>query len=159
MGTTGENLATAFEQANETLINTLSSMNDEQWRQKCQGEGWPVATTAHHIAASREQVMQVVRLLSTSPGKVEFTADMLNNSNAQHAEQFPDPDRTETIELARTSGSAVASELRSMSDEALANGGEMSGFGRQMTAADMVQGALIGHTHGHLESIRAAVPD
>jgi hypothetical protein len=69
MGTTGENLATAFEQANETLISTLSNMSDEQWRRKCDGEGWPVAVTAHHIASSREQVMQMIRLLATSPGE------------------------------------------------------------------------------------------
>ena len=156
MGTTGENLATAFEQSNESLINTLSSMSDEQWRRKCAGEGWPVAVTAHHVASSREQVMQMVRLLSTAPGKIEFTPEMLNEGNAQHARQFPNPDKNETIDLARQSGTQVASELRGMSDESLSNGAEITGFGRHMTAADMVQGALIGHTHGHLESIRAA---
>src|SRR5215216_2586573 len=156
MGTTGENLATAFEQSNEALISALSSMNDEQWRRKCEGEGWPVAVTAHHVASTRPQIMQMVRLLSTSPGKVEFTQDMLNESNAEHAKQFPNPDRAETIELARKSGKEVASELRTMSDEALSNGAEVTGFGRQMSAAGMVEGALIGHTHGHLESIRAA---
>jgi hypothetical protein len=156
MGTTGDNLATAFEQANETLISTLSNMSDEQWRRKCDGEGWPVAVTAHHIASSREQVMQMIRLLATSPGRVEFTQEMLNHSNAEHAKLFPDPNRTETIELAKKSGTEVASELRGMSEEAFANGAEVSGFGRHMTAAGMVEGALIGHTHGHLESIRSA---
>ena len=154
MTATGEQLATSFEKANDELIKAVSALTDEQWRTATAAEGWSVGVTAHHVVASREHVMHIVRLLATSPATVEFTQQMLNDSNAEHAKQFSGASRAETLELARTSGSKVAAELRGMSDDALAQGGEMSGFGRRMTAADMVEGALTGHALGHLESIR-----
>ncbi len=157
MGTTGEQLAAAFERANDELIEALSRIDDEAWKRSCSGEGWSVGVTAHHIVGSRDAVMGVVRQLAEAPERVEFSADMLNDINAAHAREFAAVGRDETLALARSSGEQVAAEVRSMADDRLAAGGEMSGFGRRMSAADMVQGALIGHTRGHLESIREAL--
>ena len=155
MTTRGEQLASDFEAANEELITAMSGMNDEQWRRTCEGEGWTTGVTAHHVVSTREAVLDIVRLLGTSPGKVDFTPDMLNAANAAHATECADIGREETLELARSNGKQVAAELRAMDDEALAKGAEM--FGREMTADLMVQGALIGHIHGHLESIQKAI--
>ena len=87
-----------------------------------------------------------------------LTQEMLDAGNAEHARQSAGCTKQETVDLLRRGGREAAAILRGLSDEQLDNGAELPLLGgRRMSAAEIVELALIGHPTGHLESIRAAV--
>jgi uncharacterized damage-inducible protein DinB len=152
-----EELAKRFEQANEHVIGAVESCSDEQWRRTCAGEQWSVGVTAHHIGTSYVPIAGIVRALATGQPLPSFTAEMLDAGNAEHARQFANCTREETVELLRSAGREAVAILRGLTDEQLDNGAEIPLLGgRRMTAAEMVEGGMIGHPSGHLQSIRAA---
>ena len=152
MGAVGDELAKNFEAANSQFVETLRGLSDEQWKRTTNAEAWSIGVTAHHIAGSRDAVLQLVQLLATGPEQVPFTADMLTQANADHAREFADVGKEETIALAEQSATTTSAALRAISDEGYAKGAQLMGM--DMTARRMVEGALIGHIQGHLQSIR-----
>ena len=156
MGSKGEALASEFETANDELVKTLSGLSDEQWNKKCESETWPVGVTAHHIAASHQVVFGLVSLLASGGAMPAISPGMLDGMNAQHAADFANVGRDETIQVAKTSGAQVASQLRAIPDEGLSNTADMPTMGGKVSAEQMAQSILIGHVKVHLESIKGA---
>ena len=158
MGSRVEELAKRFEQTNEEVIAAVQSSSDEQWRNTCSGEQWSVGVTAHHIGTSHVPVAGVVRALATGQPVPPLTAEMLDAGNAEHAQQFADCTKEETVELLRRSGREAVDMLRGLGDEQLDNGAELPILGGQrVSAGQFAEMVLIGHPKDHLESIRAAL--
>jgi hypothetical protein len=152
-----EGLAKRFEQTNDEVIAAVQSCSDEQWRRTCSGEQWSVGVTAHHIASSHQPVAELVRALATGQPLPPLTAELLDAGNAEHARQFANCTREETVELLRQGGRQAAQILRGLSEEQLDNGAELPLLnGQRMSAAGFAEAVLIGHPISHLESIRAA---
>jgi hypothetical protein len=72
--------------------------------------------------------------------------------NAAHAAANPDPDQAETVKLVRSTGTAAAARLRSLTDAQLQAGGE-GGF----TAEQTIERVLIAHVRAHLEELKSAL--
>jgi hypothetical protein len=153
-----EELAKRFEQTNDEVIAAVQSCSDEQWRKTCSGEQWSVGVTAHHIGTSHVPIAELVRALATGQPVPPLTSEMLDAGNAEHARQFADCTKQETLDLLRRGGREAADILRGLSDGQLDNGAELPLLGgRHMSAAEIAELGLIGHPRGHLESIRAAL--
>jgi uncharacterized damage-inducible protein DinB len=153
-----EELARRFEQVNDAMIATVESCSDEQWRKTCLGEQWSVGVTAHHVATAHGGIAGFVQALATGQPVPPLTSEMLDAGNAEHARQFADCTREETVELLRSGGQAAASTVRGLSDEQLDNGTELPLMGgRRVSAGEIVETGLIGHPASHLESIRATL--
>jgi uncharacterized damage-inducible protein DinB len=155
MGARGEALAQQFEQTNQAVIDTVQSASDAKWKASCQAEGWSAGVTAHHIAGSHEAIAGLVQAAANGQPLPPITPEMLNQGNAQHAQQFANCTKQETLELLRSKGAAAASMLRGLSDEQLDRKGTL--FGGEMTAQQIAENVLIGHPQGHLQSIKAAI--
>ena len=151
-------LATAFENANNAVIASIEGCSAEQWASTCQEEGWPVAVAAHHVAATHPSVMGLVQLIADGKEMPAITMDMIDAANAQHAQEFANVSRDETLEALRREGAAVTSALRALSDEQLDRTAPMAFAGGQMwSAADVIERILINHPVGHGASIKAAL--
>ena len=158
MSSRAEVLARRFEQTNEELIAAVEGCSDEQWRTTCPGEQWSVGVTAHHVATSHVPIAGVVRALATGQPLPPITSEMIDAGNAEHARQFANCSREETVEQLRSAGLEAASIVRSLSDEQLDNGAELPILnGQRVSAGQFAEMVLIGHPTGHLESIRAAL--
>jgi hypothetical protein len=158
MGSQAELLVQSFEQANGELIELLERCSDQQWRASCQGEGWPVAVTAHHIAWGHEAIGDFVRLLASGQQLPPITREMLDQMNAEHAQQYANCDRAVTIELLRRNGQAAAETVRRLNDEDLERSAPLTlAGGAPFSARQMIERVLIGHVRDHTASIRTAL--
>ena len=156
MGAQGEALAQQLEAVNNELIGTVEGLSDAQWRATCAPEGWPVGVTAHHLASSHEPVAGLVLAIATGQQLPPLTMAMIDQGNAQHAQQFANVGKPETVDLLRSAGAKAAGMVRGLSDEQLQQSAPVLG-GPPQTAQQVAENILIGHPRQHLASIRGAL--
>ena len=155
MSDRAETLARNFEAAHAEFIKATEAFSDGDWKAACVGETWPVGVTAHHVAGSIAGITGLVQACAAGqwPG---MSFAVIEEGNATHAKEFAGCTRAETLELARAGGSAAAAAVRGFSDAQLDSRGvavtELGEVGLQQ----LVENILIGHTVGHLASMRAA---
>lgn len=82
--------------------------------------------------------------------------ESLAEMNAHHAVEAANVGQAETLELLRRNGAAAAAVVSGLSDEQLARTFTAFG-GQQMSAAQFIEGAVVGHAEQHLASIREAL--
>jgi hypothetical protein len=156
MGQRSQTLAEQFEQANRQMTATIERCSDAQWKTKTPGETWPVGVVAHHVAQALEAVAGIVRLVATGQPLPPMTMDDLHKMNAEHAKQYANVTKDETVALLRKNGAAAAGTVRGLSDEQLDRSAPVLG-GPLMTAQQLVERGLIGHVKEHHGSIQAVV--
>jgi uncharacterized damage-inducible protein DinB len=149
-------LASRFEQASQEMIATVERCSDAQWKTQTSGEKWSVGVVAHHVAQAHEAIAGFVRMIATGQPLPPLTMDMLHQMNAEHAKQFANCTKAETLALLRKNAAAAASTIRGLSDEQLDRSQPVMG-GPPMTAQQMVEQVLIGHLQEHYGSIKATV--
>jgi hypothetical protein len=157
MGAKGEAFAKQFEAKVEEATALLEKLSDADWRKTTAAEKWTVAATAHHIASSYEPVAQIIKTIAAGQALPHFTRQMLDEMNAQHAKEFADCAKPETIALHKKGAEAAAAALRGLSDAELTKTGTVFTGMPPVSAEDMVDGALLGHIDEHFGSIRRTV--
>ncbi len=159
MSKQAEQLAAQFEAVNNGVIAAVTGCTDEQWRQPCASEGWPVGVVAHHIAFVHRAFARIIETLAageTLPPRVSM--EVVHRSNAQHARDYAAVGKPETLDALRTNGSAIVQLLRRLDDEQLDR--TTTVFGEQeRSVAQVVEWIVIGHAGEHLASIRATITD
>lgn len=148
-------LADRFEQVNNEVIRAVESFSDAQWRATCTGETWSVGVTAHHLAGAHQAIAGVAQAIGTGQELPLITMEMIDQGNAQHAKDFANCTKQETLDLLRSGGAAAAGMVRGLSDEQLDRSAPLMG-GPLMTAEQVIENILIGHTQQHFNSIQAA---
>jgi uncharacterized damage-inducible protein DinB len=157
MGAKGEAFAKQFEAKAEEATALLENLSDADWRKTTAAEGWTVAATAHHVASSYEPITRIIETLASGQALPHFTRQMLDEANAQHAKDFADCVKQETIALHRKGAAAAAAAMRGLSDAELAKTGTVLTGVPPMSVEAMVMGALLGHIDEHFGSIRKTV--
>jgi hypothetical protein len=153
-----EALAADFESANNAVIAAVEGCSNDQWQAICKEEGWSVAVAAHHVAASHAGIMGLAQLVADGKEVPALTMEVFDAANAQHAREFANVSRDETLELLRRDGASVASALRALSDEQLDRTAPMAFAGGQpWSTAEVIERILIGHPREHGASITAAL--
>lgn len=150
-------LASRFEQASNDLASKIQGLSDDDWQAKTPEEGWTVAATAHHAAGSSAPTSMMVQAAATGSPMPTITVDGLNEMNAEHARQYANVSREETLTLLHETTGPAADVVRELSDEQL-NLKALLPFGMEMTAEQIIENVLIGHITGHGASINAAMP-
>ena len=151
-------LATAFERANDDVIAAVEGCSDDQLRTLCAGEGWSVAVAAHHLARSYPAIAGMVQLVANGQPIPPLTGEVLDAANAEHAREYANVSRNETLQALRREGKAAAESVRGLSDEQLDRSAPMPFAGGQpWSAADLIERGLIGHPLEHGQSIRTAL--
>lgn len=158
MSERAEALAAAFESANNAVIAAIEGCSNDQWQATCKSEGWSVAVAAHHVAASHTGIMGLAQLVADGKQVPALTTEMFDAANAQHAREFANVSRDETLEVLRRDGASVASALRALADEQLDRSAPMAFAGGQSwSTAEVIERILIGHPREHGASINAAL--
>ena len=152
--TTG--LITRFEDANAVLIAAVEACSDADWKRTTAEEGWPVCVAAHHVAVSYPPISGLVLSIANGTPPATLTQEMLNAANAQHATEFANVGRAETLDLLRRNGQAAADALRGLKDEQLDRTAPLVLFGGAEASAEQLFQALIGHPVEHLASLENA---
>ncbi len=157
MGERAQALADRWEQENGRLIAAIEGFSDEQWRAQCSSEGWSVGVTTHHLADSYEPVAGIVHLAANGQPLPHLTMEMLDERNAQHAQEYAGCTREETLDLLRRSVDSSVRTMRGLSDEQLDRTATSSLMGdAPVSTQQIIEGALFGHFEEHSNSIRSA---
>ncbi len=157
MGAKGEAYAKQLEAKVQDATALLEKLTEADWKKTTAAEKWTVAATAHHIARSYEPITGIIKTIAAGQSVPNFTAQMLDEMNAQHANEFAACSKPETITLLKKGASEAAATVRGLSDVALANSGTVFTGMPPMTAEDMVKMALLGHIDEHFGSIRKTI--
>jgi hypothetical protein len=152
--TRAESLADQFEAVTNEAIREIQNCSDAKWKSTTPNDGRTVNVVAHHIASGDRPISELVAAIAYGKPMPPITLEMIDQGNAQHAIQFANVTKDETIALLRQNSAPAASAVRGMTDEQLDKTGDL--FGNAWTAEEAIQRILIGHVQGHLESIRAA---
>jgi DinB superfamily len=149
-------LADRFDLEIRRALATLEGLSDADWHKVTAAESWPVGVTVHHFANALEPISQLIEgLVAGRPGTL--SGPSLDALNAQHAKDFADCTKAETIALLRK-GTALASRtIRGLTDAQLAKSGTVLTDLPQMTVEQLIGAALLSHVEEHFGSIRATV--
>jgi hypothetical protein len=155
--TGAEQYAAQFAALEEEIRATVAGCSEEGWRRACVDEGRTVGVVAHHIASVEGFFGQVLNaVLADQPAPAGFSADDIDPMNAQHAAQFANVGKQETLDLLQTNGAAVAAAIAAFDDAQLERiAGAFAG--QELQAAQVIEFGLIGHFQGHLANIRASL--
>ena len=155
-------LADQFEAAQQSFINLVESLTDEQWRmrgvntpelrQNDEDESRRVGVIAHHVASTQPWIMGRIRAIiedgPTPP--VDFKI-----INAEHAIEHADATKAEVMGLLLDSLRRITNEVRAIPDNMLDKERQLpSGV---MTVQQRIERVLIGHMKAHQASIEATI--
>jgi uncharacterized damage-inducible protein DinB len=154
--TRSADLATQVEAANQQLIDAVQRCSEEQWQKRSTSEGWSVGVLAHHVAISYGPIADMVQAVASGREPELPTPDGQAEMNAQHARDYAQVGKQETVDALRCNGAAAADVVRGLSDDQRTRTTTSFG-GKEMNVAQLLQGAAIGHPKQHLASISEAI--
>jgi hypothetical protein len=157
MGAKTEALAKQFEAKAQDALATLEHLSDADWKKVTDAENWSVGATAHHVAGALEAVSKVVEAIVAGQPLDSFRFDRLDEFNAQHAKDYANCTKTETIQLYKEGVAVAAAAIRALNDNELAKGGTLVTGAPPMTAEQVITGGLLNHIDEHFGSIRKTV--
>jgi Mycothiol maleylpyruvate isomerase N-terminal domain len=149
-------LANQLDAKVEEAVILLRSLGEADWSKVTEAERWTVAATAHHYAGALEPVSHLIEALVAGE-RGTLTSGMLDEMNAQHAREYADCGKAETIELLRKGSGVAGTTLRRLRDDQLAISGTVLADRPPMTVEQLIHGGLLGHLDEHFGSIRRTV--
>ena len=149
-----EELASKFEAKNGEFLKFVEGLSDDQWRKTCPGEGWTVGVTAHHVAESIGTLAGLVQAVASGATIPPITQATLDSGNAEHAARAANVTRAETAKLLGGNLAAGAKVIRGLDAGQLQRTATLP-FG-ELSAEQIIEGIMIGHTGMHNEGIRSA---
>ena len=150
-------LAARFDDLQSEAVATLMQCDDACWLRTTAAEGWTVAATAHHLANVQRAFVAIVEKLAAGMTYTPASSmEQIHRSNAEHAREFADADRQETLALLESSGAAMSALLHGFDDDGLARPAGTFG-GNQLSVAQFVEYVVIGHAREHLDSIQQTI--
>jgi hypothetical protein len=157
MGVRAHRLAEQFELANQEFLELIDSLTHEDWMVFCPPERRRVGIVAHHVAYDYAAVTSMLRALAAGKSR-PITAEQLDERNAQHAEQYANCNKDETIKLLREDGRKAAAAIRELDDELLGAVHDIPFMSQQpVTLEQFIHVSFIDHHAEHVSSIRSAL--
>ena len=156
MGAKGETLAKQFEAKVQEATAVFEKLSDADWKKVTSAEKWPVGVTAHHVASSHQGIGGIMKSLAEGKGGPNIPMEGLHQMNAQHAKDFANCTKPETLELHKKNAAAAASLLRGLDDAAFDKSGSVFTGAPAMSAGQMA-GILCSHIDEHLGSIKKTI--
>jgi len=157
MGARSDMLAKQFEERANALTETIEKMSDADWKKVTTAEKWPVGVTAHHAAGAHEPISGMAKAVAAGQTLPPFTMEMLDQSNAQHAKDFANCSKAETVALNKKGMATASSIVKGLSDSDLQKSGSLMTGMPAMTVQQIIEGVLINHVNEHLGSIQATI--
>ncbi len=157
MGARAEALAKQFETKAKDATAVLERLSEADWKKMTAAEKWPVGVVAHHVAGGYEAIAGIVKTLAEGKPGPNLPMDALHAMNAKHAQEQTNCTKAETVALHKKNAAAAAAMVRGLDDAQLDRTGTVLAGLPAMSAAQLVERALIGHIDEHIGSIRAAI--
>src|SRR5919108_84283 len=112
MGAKAEALAKQFEAKVQEATSVLEKLSDADWKKVTAGEKWSVGVTAHHVAMAHAGIAGLVKSVASGQHKASMTMDDLHAMNAQHAKDYANVGKAETVALHKKNAADAAATQR-----------------------------------------------
>jgi hypothetical protein len=156
MSERAEALAARIEQGAHALIAFVESCSDAEWKTYVPDEGRTAGVLVHHVASMYPAELDLIRTLASGQAIVGVTWEMVDQMNAQHAQEHADCSKEETLELLKQNSALVADGVRALSDEQLDRAAPISLHANApLTIQYFIEEHPISHSFRHLTSIQA----
>lgn len=155
--TRAEEYAAQLETLNAEIVATVDGCTEEQWGRPCAGDQRSVGVVAHHVSEVQRFFAEAVAGEAADAVPLpSLTTEFVDENNARHARDFADISKPEVLDALRTNGATLVRVVGGLSDEDL-NRSLFLFDGHELSGAQVVEMALIGHFNEHLASMRAAI--
>jgi len=138
-------------------VALVRSLSDAEWKTVTAAEKWTVGVTAHHAATALEPIAGMIAGVASGKPPGTFTTAMLDELNAQHAKDYADCTRAETIALLEKGAAAAAATVRGLRDDQLATRATVLADAPPMSVEELIVAGLLGHIDDHFGSIRKTI--
>jgi hypothetical protein len=135
----------------------VENCSDEDWGKTCSGEGWPVVVVARHLGLGHFGVLGLAKMLVAGEPLPELTGAMVDQMNAQHAEEHADCTKDEVLGFLRAKGPEFAGYVAGLSDEDLDRAAYLALLGRDVSTERLIELVILNSGKEHLENMKAAV--
>jgi hypothetical protein len=157
MGARAEALAKKFEAKAQEATQVFEGLSDGDWKKTTDAEKWPVGVVAHHVAGSHAGIGGIVKLLADGKPGPNINMDVIHQGNAQHAKEFANCTKAETVALHKKNAADTAAMLRGLDDAHLDRSSTVLAGAPAMSANQIADGLLCSHIDDHLGSIKKTV--
>jgi hypothetical protein len=153
-----EALAERIAQSHRDLVAFVRTLSEADWRTYCPNEGRTVGVLVHHVASVLPVELDLVKVLASGQPMTGVTMEMVDQMNAQHAKEYANCGREETVDLLRRNSALVVSAIRELSDAELDQAAPVSLHSdAPLTAQYFIEDHPLSHAYHHLASIRAVI--
>lgn len=158
MSKRSEALAERLEQGALALANFASALTEAEWESRLPKDGRKFGVIVHHVASVYPLEIHLGQTVASGKAVLDVTMDAVDRMNAEHAKQYHDVTKEQTLELLRTNSEAAAAAIRALSDEDLDRAAPVSLYDNApLTAQFVIEDHALRHSYHHLALLRAGL--
>jgi hypothetical protein len=158
MSKRAEALAERIAQGHRELIVFIEGLPPAAWHAYCQNEERTVGVIVHHVASVLPTELDLVQVLASGQAITGVTVELVDQMNAQHAQEHANCELQETLDLLRHNSARVVSAIRELSDAELDRAAPVSlHWDAPLTTQYFIEDHPLGHAYHHLATIKAAM--
>ncbi len=141
-----------------TLATFAEGLSDSEWKKPVLGDGRTIGVVVHHVANVYPLEIELAQVLAAGNPITEATMDVVNQMNADHAEEFANANKKETIELLRINSKIAADSVRSFTDAELDNAATVSlNANAPLSAQFFIEDHALRHSVHHFKKIKQTI--
>ena len=142
------------------LATYAEGLSQEEWQTPVIGDGRTVGVVVHHVASVYPIEVELAQVLSKGEPITEATPEVINQMNANHAQENKNVSKHETLELLKQNSQIAAKSIREFTDEDLDSAATVSlNANAPLTAQFFIEDHALRHSFHHLAKIRATIGD
>ena len=141
-----------------SLATLAKGLSDDDWNKPVLGDGRTIGVVVHHVASVYPLEIELAQFLASGKPITDVTISDVDQMNADHAQEFANVGKFETLELLRHNSGIAAESLRDFTDEEPDNSANVSlNANAPLTAQFFIEDQAIRHSFHHLDKIKATI--
>ena len=140
------------------LATYAEGLSKEEWQTPVNGDGRPVGVVVHHVASVYPIEVELAQVLAKGEPITEATPEVINQMNANHAQENKNVGKQETLELLKQNSKIAANSIRKFTDENLDSAATVSlNANAPLTAQFFIEDHALRHSFHHLAKIKTTI--
>jgi hypothetical protein len=158
MSSRAQALADRVEAGAREIMTFVENCTHENWQTIVPNEGRSVGVFVHHVASMYPAELDLIKLLTSRQAIKDLTTEMVDQINADHADEQANVTKEEALELLQRNSAAAVKEICELSDEQLDRAAPISlHWDAPLTAQYFIEQHPLSHPYAHLDSIQTAL--
>lgn len=141
-----------------TLATFAEGLSDTEWNKPVLGDGRTIGVVVHHVANVYPLEIELAQVLASGNPITAATMDVVNQMNAEHAKEFANVSKQETITLLRQNSSIAADSVRVLTDAELDQSATVSlNANAPLTTQFFIEDHALRHSFHHFDKIKKTI--